>query len=453
MDISTLPTSNSGIGFHYYPDDLHYRKVDLNAWLPELIAMRVSWLTLRSQPERGIPEAFIKGILDAGIEPIVHIRPNEIQRLDLNALALQFTSYARWGVRFVVVFDRPNARDAWSGDQFGRVDLVERFLEIWLPIVELAQQSGIASVLPPLEQGGTYWDTSFITGVIKGLQRRGKQSLLDELIISCYSFSGLQKQDYGAGGPAVWKESKPYQTPASSQDQLGFRSFEWYAAAVEAILGAHSPILMLAGGARLGEMSPSTGEIVDVAWHASTNLTIAREYLAGNYPDYLLNVNFWLLAAEANEPDARAAWFHSDGAVARAVAEFKTFARRRRQTRSEKRNKGVDVAAGGAVKVLKHYLLLPRYEGVASGWHWNFVGDIVRTYQPTCGYSPEEARHARHVTLIGDERGISQSIEEQLIQAGCSVERISSDDPVVAHKEITTAALNLTTHNGNGTSQ
>ena len=449
MDISTLSASNSGIGFHYYPDDLHYREVDLNAWLPEFIAMRVSWLTLRSRPERGIPEAFIKGILDAGIEPIIHIRPNKIQRLDLNALDGQFNAYARWGVRFVVVFDRPNEREAWPATQFGRVDLVERFLDIWLPIAELAQQSGVACVLPPLEQGGTYWDTSFITGVIKGLQRRGKQALLNELIIGCYSFAGLQKHDYGAGGPAVWRESKPYQTPATSQDQLGFRSFEWYAAALEAALGAQHPILMLAGGARLGEMDPTTGQVVDVSWHASTNLTIAREYLAGNYPDYLLNVNFWLLAAEPNHPHAQAAWFQADGAVVRAVSELKTFSRRRRQTRSEKRSKGIGT---GAVKVLQHYLLLPRYEGVASGWHWNLVGDIVRTYQPTCGFSPEEARHARHVTLIGDERGISQSVEEQLIQAGCKVERISSDDPVVAHKEITSASHEISTHTENSTS-
>ena len=61
------------LGFHYFPDELHYRRADRNAWLPELQALDAKSVTLIGSMTRAVPEDFIGGLLDAGIEPIIHL--------------------------------------------------------------------------------------------------------------------------------------------------------------------------------------------------------------------------------------------------------------------------------------------------------------------------------------------------------------------------------------------
>ena len=46
MDSVPPGLQKTRIGFHYFPDTLHYRDVDVNTWLPELQALAASWLTV-----------------------------------------------------------------------------------------------------------------------------------------------------------------------------------------------------------------------------------------------------------------------------------------------------------------------------------------------------------------------------------------------------------------------
>ncbi len=61
------------LGFHYYPDDRHYTEKDLSAWLPALSALGAGWLTLRGSAARAVPEPFVRGLLEAGITPIISL--------------------------------------------------------------------------------------------------------------------------------------------------------------------------------------------------------------------------------------------------------------------------------------------------------------------------------------------------------------------------------------------
>ena len=40
------PQKNNRIGFHYFPDQNHYRESDLYTWLPELKTLGATWLIL-----------------------------------------------------------------------------------------------------------------------------------------------------------------------------------------------------------------------------------------------------------------------------------------------------------------------------------------------------------------------------------------------------------------------
>ena len=52
------------LGFHYFPDTLHYQNSDLNKWLPILQELGASWITLIAPIQRAIPESFLKGLID-----------------------------------------------------------------------------------------------------------------------------------------------------------------------------------------------------------------------------------------------------------------------------------------------------------------------------------------------------------------------------------------------------
>ena len=157
----SLTMVTSRLGFYYFPDTTHYRESDLRAWLPELRAVGASWLTLLAPTDRAIPETFIRGLLSAGITPILHFRLPLDKPIPPEKFQLLFESYARWGVDYVVLYDRPNRRKAWSLRDWSQKELVERFLDFYLPLAEAALRNGLTPVFPPLEPGGDYWDTAF----------------------------------------------------------------------------------------------------------------------------------------------------------------------------------------------------------------------------------------------------------------------------------------------------
>jgi hypothetical protein len=152
----------SPIGLHYFPDTLHYREQDLLTWLPELLALGAGWLTLIAPLQRAIPEEFITHLIQAEIEPVLHFPlplDQSTSRLNLNML---LNTYSRWGVKYVTLFDRPNLRRNWSAATWAQDNLVERFLDFYIPLAEAVQMTGMVPVFPPLEPGGDYSEFSLV---------------------------------------------------------------------------------------------------------------------------------------------------------------------------------------------------------------------------------------------------------------------------------------------------
>jgi hypothetical protein len=427
-----LPEFNTGIGFYYFPDDLHYRPADAQAWIPELKALGASWLTLRSTAARAVPESFLRAVIDSGIEPILHI-PNPPGRpIDLDELRPLCSSYARWGVHYVVLYDRPNVRLNWPAEDWARAGLVDRFLDRLLPALTLVHSSGLVPVFPPLKQGGDYWDTSFLDTAIHSLRVRGQSGLLDELVFSCYAFAGNRPADWGAGGSARWTQTRPYHVPPGSQDQRGFRAFEWYNEVIASRLGAPRPLLMIAGGACLGDADDAGFLKVDEDRHTSCNMDIMDAMLNRRLPAYMINVAYYLLSAAPDDAQRTLAWYRAEGAAVPAVAAMKQKMAEAIQAlaASEKRPAPSTAAPGSpcAGKTIYHYLLLPTFEWGVSSWHWEAAVEYIRKFQPTCGFSPAEASSAEHVTIVGNEQGIGPAIENDLRSAGCKVDRVSGQD-------------------------
>ncbi len=424
------------LGFHYFPDELHYRRADLQTWLPELLALDAKWVTLIGSMTRAVPEAFIRGLLDAGVEPIIHLpavptRPDP-QHVVGASLSQLFTSYARWGVRFVATFAEPNMRSAWAPKDWGQDGLVERFLDGLVPILAAQVDAGLQPVFPALRAGGDYWDTAFLDACLISLIQRDKVDLARELTFAINLWTFNRPLDWGKGGPGRWPDAKPYLTPPGSQDQRGFHLYEWYDAIIQSRLGEERPFVTLASGPRLGDQTDPALPAVDDMRHASCIQDIMTTLREGHLPQHLLNMNLWLLAAGEGSPFAAEAWYRPGGTTVTAAHVLKQApahglppARRRGD---ESKALGLEQAArqlaGGPDKPLRHYVLLPVFEWGISDWHWSAALDFVKAHRPVCGFSPEEAAQAERVTILGNEQGVSPAVEAQLRQAGCAVDRI-----------------------------
>jgi len=419
------------LGVHYFPDTAHYHAADLQTWLPRLQGLGVRWAVLPAPADRAIPEDFIAGLLAAGIEPILHFKLTLDTAVQAESLQPLFEAYAKWGVRYVVLFDKPNLRSQWPQAGWTQRGLVPRFLELFVPAARAAAAAGLSPVFPPLEPGGDYWDTAFLRGALEELDARGEDAVLDSLTLGAYAWAGDKSLNWGEGGPERWPATLPYSTPENSQDQRGFRIFDWYNAVSAAAIGRSLPIILVAAGGQLaGESDPATMQAIIAALGAV------------DMPANVIAANLWLLAAEADSVEAKQAWFNGQGDPNPAATELLrafTFTEvaahsisepvtediqsepvpagsRAHSLPAEAAPKSAPAAAAGS-RPIRHYLLLP-----GADWSLTQASEFISGQQPTIGYSVEEARHAQRVTLAGGLQSFSDELIRDLIQAGCQVE-------------------------------
>jgi len=410
MNSETLSSTHK-FGLRYFSDDLHYRVEDLRIWLPQWKTLNCQWLVLYSTPWRAIPEAFLAPIIENGIIPVIQIHQSPIVALPTRAFDSILGAYARWGVRHVVFFDRPNQRQQWSQSQYIAHELPQRFWNIWLPLAEHARDFGFAPILPALEQGGSYWDTSFLTALLS-LVRQTSPHLLNELQLGIYAYSNHANVDWGAGGEARWQATRPYFTPADSQDQLGFRSFEWYDPICQRVLGRSLPQIMLGGGYLPVTDSKQSGNLL------SHNLHIAKQ--AQNpqaLPDYLLNV-----ALPSMDGDNLPVLFNQHAhptSHAKQLREWLVGKATHRQPKD-----AMSHTAHGSSKRMSHYVLLqPAALGGAS-WQMEAAQTFAQHFQAVLGFSATEAQNAQQVSLFAEDSEQIREVSAKLQKSGCKTEQI-----------------------------
>lgn len=342
--MNTLDTYTR-LGFHYYADTQHYRQLDLQRWQPILQDFGVSWLTILAPAQETIPEFFLHGLMEAGVQPIPHFAFSLSAMPGPAELAPFFANYARWGVQQVALFDRPNQQAAWPTTDWGRSRLVERFLDRYIPLADLALSYGLTPIFPPLQPGGDYWDTAFLQSALSGLLQRNQDDILQRQALGAYAWAANHPLDWGAGGPERWPDSRPYHTPPTSQDQLGWRVFDWYLAACQAVLGTTRPIFLLRAGVQPAGPAPGAAEVqtqLQIYQSAAAGLSETAAAWAANtqpLPETVRACCLWLLSSANDAPEAGQAWFQSDGsaltpAVAQAQQWLSSFNARQRQAKS-----------------------------------------------------------------------------------------------------------------------
>ncbi|MCL4459082.1 MAG: hypothetical protein M1136_07605 [Chloroflexi bacterium] len=416
------PKNDTGIGFHYYLDTLHYGEKDLSRWTPELKEMGTSWLVLVADLPSLIPEFFIRELAAVEIEPIVHIR-SQIKPLDQTVLYSQLRAYAAWGVHYIHVYNEPNLVGEWPATEWARPHLVERFMEMLWPCLEVMEQVGLCPLFTPLCPGGHYWDTTFLDTALTIINTKGKQHLYDRMAIGIHNYASNRPLDWGKGGRAKWSCAKPYSCPPGCQDQRGFHLFEWYDEIVRARVGHSLPLLCGENGLVVGTRNDPAFPIVDEKTHALRTLEMTKMLMDGELPDYVFNNAFWLLAQGERGAFENHVWYKSDGSQLPAVAALKALDKEPRRFSWDRRRRQVVKDESTAQKPIYHYLLLSSLDG-ESDRVVEAILPYLKRFAPTVGFSPEEARMASKVTIIGTMEAVPETVEIALRESGCEVERL-----------------------------
>ncbi len=434
------------LGFHYYPDTLHYTERDLQIWLPLLKDLQVGWVVLQSETGRAIPEAFISALVNACIAPIVQFPVPITRAPKIAEIAPLFEAYSHWGVKYIQIFDRPNLRSSWPKGNWAQQDLVERFLDRWLPLANEIVKAGVAPVFPGLEPGGNFWDTAFLRASLQSMERRNENSVLDNLVLSAYAWTFNRPLTWGVGGPERWPESRAYFTPQGSEDQLGFCIFDWYQAIAHAVLERSIPLILLQAGL------PSTPENLPVdSLSSPEHITTMRQILAAvmpigmgkefSEPDgkpslYLpaevISCNFWLLASDEKSPYGAHAWFSRRRPV---LAHAREIAAKINPCEPEVDFTPPIMHEDFFVKVthpIKHYLLLPAGDLSYLGRWFTRLLPYIQKHNPTIGFSLDEAALAVRVTVAENLAKEAAVSIKKLQDKGCLVERISEDGTSIA---------------------
>jgi hypothetical protein len=446
-----FPVRDSRIGFHYFPDTTHYTENDLAIWLPRLKSLQASWLLLKSPLERAIPESFLSAISRAGIEPLItfdlEIGSNQAEKDNLEIL---LRSYQRWGAHGIIFHNKPNSIRSWLTSDWAHYDLVERYLDRFVSLADMAWGEGLLPVFAPLEPGGSYWDTIFLRSALESLQRR-KVAWLEHLVLSAYAYTGYHSLNWGAGGPSNWPDAVPYTRNSQQQDQRGFRAFEWYQAISEAVCG--TPLNgFIFGIGQPGAINQSIAAGLTPDHHCAINLAVVKllQEQPAEDPDFpgqnLNQINhqtmagfFWLLAADEQHPSYSQAWFQGDlpQPCVDAVTAWLGTQQSLTQAKSTKsfphhHLKQFEKGADRPVHPIKHYLLLPKYEWGVADWHLDIIRPFILKHQPTIGFSVEEAALAAQITVIGNLVSFPEEQLDCLRKIGCVVDRISGDGTTIA---------------------
>ena len=449
-----IPRINTRLGLHYFPDAVHYRTTNLRNWVPELHALGISWLTLHAPNDRAIPEAFLKGLMDQNIEPILHFKIPIDDPHQLEDNITLFSTYARWGVNYIVLFDRPNSRAAWSTTDWTQVDLVERFLDRYLPHALSALNEGLIPIFPPLEPGGDYWDTSFLKTSLQAIKRRGHQEIIDNLIVGAYANARQRPITWGRGGPQRWPKSQPYTSNPGTEDQCGFFIFDWYIPIIEYVTQKPATLILFEAGAQLNEINAGKITKLDLEDHTLRNLSLFESVssdlasksnlseskstnpIIDPVPAQVISSNFWLLSAALNSPHIPNAWYKPDGTTLPVVEAVYKFVSENLLIPKSKDTLSTS-ALEGMGKSISHYLLLPSYEWGVVDWHLDLIRPFVKQYQPTIGFSLEEASKAAKVSIVGGVQAFTQDDLNMLKTSGCIVNRISRDGTSIATGNLT----------------
>ena len=222
---------------------------DLQTWLPELQALGAPGWCCAPNWAGPSPSRFLSGLKPAGIEPVIQFQLPLENLPDQREISMLLEVYARWGARYVVFFDQPNDAPGpgplWLGAAGSGRAIPGSLpaggqpgLRAWGWCLSFRHWNRVEAIGIPL----------FCAARCRPSSAASRRSCLQNLVLSAYAWTGGHTLDWGAGGPERWPQARPYLVPEGSQDQRGFRIFEWYQAVARSVLQQPCPMMLFQAG-------------------------------------------------------------------------------------------------------------------------------------------------------------------------------------------------------------
>lgn len=399
------------IGFTYFTSLNYLVERQIKDWMPALRQLGASSVIFKAGFDRAIPEDAIRHAQENGLESMVHFTEELPLARKFNDVAVLLDVYAKWGVKKVILGNKPNTKSAWPTAGWQYENLVDHFLDRLIPLATYAVRIGISPILPPMKPGGDYWDSAFVELVLAGLRRRRLDGVLDKMILSSYGYTFNKPLSWGTGGPERWSVSKPYLTPEGQEDQLGFHNFEWIQASGQRATGTKMPVLILdAGNPGLtysqseSNMTIETIQRILLLCHEKQNLSDEVESEAIALDSSVVVCTFALDTLE----QALGENFNTEVLI-------KIFG-------DHQDNDKKPALEKSSLKIISHYLLLPSHNYGVSDVVLNKIRPLIKKLHPTIGFSIEEASLASKVSVFPDSILFTDEKINQLRSAGCRVE-------------------------------
>ncbi len=233
--------------------------------------------------------------------------------------------------------------------------------------------------------------------------------LLEKLCLASVGYTFNRSLTWGEGGPENWPSTQPYATPEGQEDQLGFNNYEWLQAIVERTTGKRPTVLIMDAG------NPA----VDVSL-AGADTSLERLQLI-------------VEACHGSESDVEASLPVFDGSILACTFDLDTLSMLLGGNLSVASLKSIFGINNGNTlasedkstfkgKPITHYLLLPARETGVSDVVLKKVRPIIKQCNPTIGFSLEEAKLAKKVSIFPDPVIFPDAKIAALRAAGCTVE-------------------------------
>jgi hypothetical protein len=406
-----MERNRQALGFEYFSSADYLVQKRVREWMPVLKQLGATAVIFQSGYDKAIPEDTFLAAKEYQLTPVVHFTTELPLARKFNEVAFLMDVYAKWGVSEVIFGDKPNIKSSWTATAWHYDNIVDHFLDRFIPLANQAVRAGLNPALPPLQPGGNFWDTAFIELVLGGLKRRQMEGILDCLSLTSYGYTFNKSFSWGAGGPERWLGVKPYQTPEGQEDQLGFNNYAWQIAMGLRATGKDFPISILDAGSSGMKFVQSNNQTIGKAIktiYASilgqTAQTSSKEEPQVRLDDSVKQVFFSL--------DNIAKLLQNKIAPRELIEFFKE------PKHTGKTNKRTEDSG----KVFDHYLLLPAYTSGISDVILNKIRPLIKHRQTTVGFSTREAKFARKVSIYPDPIIFSDDVIEDLRSAGCTVE-------------------------------
>lgn len=397
------------LGFSYFSAPEYLVRNRVETWFPILKDLGSTQLILEASFDRAIPEDVFQLAYENQQEIIIHFTGELPLARKFNEVAVLLDAYARWGVKYIILGNKPNSKAGWAASGWKSDNLVDHFLDRFIPLADYVERLGLIPVFPPLQPGGDYWDTAFMEMAVRGLQRRQMGAVLEKMVVAGYGYTFNRSLTWGAGGPENWPGARPYGTPEGQEDQLGFNQYEWMQAVVERTCGVHPAALILdAGNPFAGQNVSGTSQPVEAVQLIVEACLAEDESESTERPDMDGS-----LVACTFDMDTLTDLLEGSLSFSTLNAIFNPGEAEAKATASKSL---IDE------KPIQHYLLLPAHETGVSDVVLNKVRPVIKRFSPTIGFSVEEAKMAKRVSVFPDPILFTDEKLNDLRSAGCTVE-------------------------------